>query len=98
MRGSSEAICRHVVPPSSERYSPKSPMTYTRCALELLATETHILPVNRSGSPPPVICFHVTPPSIDLNSLVAVGAVLALPRPKPPPPAPPAPVFDGGGV
>jgi hypothetical protein len=69
-----------------------SPITKTRCAFVLLATATHILPVRRAGSPPPVISFHVTPPSTDLKIFVLVGPVCGPPRP-PPPPNPPA-----GGV
>src|SRR5213593_4824399 len=88
MRLSAASICRHVVPPSSERYKPKLPIRNIRCALVFIATATDVRPTRR-GKPllAPVISVHVSPLSIDLNSLVCVGPV---PPPPPPPPPPPA--------
>src|SRR5437773_11728211 len=90
MRRSAASICRHVVPPSSERYSPKLPIRYMRCALVFIATATDVRPVSR-GRPPPVISCQVRPLSVDLKSLVCVGPVCAPPAPPPPPPPPPPP-------
>src|SRR5260370_21465516 len=84
MRVSVESICRHVPPPSSERHSPEFWIRNIRCAFVLFATATDVRPVSR-GRPPPVISFHVTPSSVDLNRWVCVGAF------GPPPPPPPAP-------
>src|SRR5205809_6280794 len=101
MRRSAASICRHVVPPSSERYRPKLPIRYMRCALVFIATATDVRPASR-GKPPPVISCQVRPLSVDLNSFVCVGPVVP-PAPPPPPPPPPTagtragPAVGGGG-
>src|SRR3989442_12573312 len=89
MRRSAASIWRHVVPPSSERYRPKLPITNMRWALVFIATATDVRPVSR-GDPPPVISRHVRPLSVDLKSFVWVGPAPPAPAPAPPPPPPPA--------
>src|SRR6266702_4540892 len=72
----SSVIFRHVSPASSDRYTP-SPLSvaysvctvveavaYSRCG-SLAATPTLIC--TRPGGNPFVSCFHVVPPSVDLN-------------------------------
>ncbi len=68
-----------MVPPSSERQSPKFVMMNTRCAFVFIATAIDVRPRMR-GSPPPVISFQVTPPSVDLYSAVPVRPVSAAGR------------------
>src|SRR5689334_22484710 len=98
MRVSSLSIWRHVVPPSSERYRPKLPIKYIRCAFVFIATAMDVRPLSR-GRPPPVTSFQVRPLSVDLNSLVCVGPVCGPPPPPPPPPpAPAAGTTNGPGV
>src|SRR5579864_5011125 len=69
MRGSSPMRC-HVLPPSSERYSPpvsfSSMSAYTRLTPLPLPVASPTRPQVPPGSPWPVSCVHVAPPSVDL--------------------------------
>src|SRR5437899_590144 len=100
MRRSAASICRHDPPPSSERYSPKLPMSNIRWALVFIATTTDVPPPAR-GRPPPVTSCQVRPSSVDLYSAGWVGPVPPPPPPPAPPPPPPPPTRTGpvtGGV
>ena len=50
-------------------------MRNMRCAFVFMAIAAHMRPVS-GGSPPPLISFHVTPSSVDLNRCVPLGTLL----------------------